>query len=92
MAVARGLAMRVSVSAYLGGVGLAPHSDDQCTVVLQLKGRKRWRRWLREEASLPVDDLRVFGKVKGRELVRPWRLISPRALCFSRVVVFFDLH
>ena len=50
---------------------LAPHNDSQCVFIWQLEGSKRWRLWLREEASLPVDDLRVFGKVKGRELVSP---------------------
>ena len=47
------------------------HNDSQCTFIWQLEGSKRWRLWLRDEASLPVDDLRVFGKVKGRELVSP---------------------
>ena len=66
LAVARGLAMRVSVSAYLGGVGLAPHSDNQCTVVLQLKGRKRWRLWLRQSAMLPTSSGLLVGRSKVR--------------------------
>ena len=64
--MARGLAMRVSVSAYLGGVGLAPHSDNQCTVVLQLKGRKRWRLWLRQSAMLPTSSGLLVGRSKVR--------------------------
>eukprot|EP01044_Picomonas_judraskeda_P000344 COSAG03_NODE_15_length_22165_cov_72.809934_13_plen_435_part_00 len=47
---------------------LAAHNDAQCVFVWQLEGSKRWRIWLREAAMLPVDDRRVFGKHRDRQL------------------------
>ena len=49
-------------------VALAAHNDAQCVFVWQLDGSKRWHVWLREAAMLPVDDLRVFGKHRDRQL------------------------
>ena len=63
--VARRLAMRVSVSAYLGGAGLAPHNDNQCSVILQVQGSKRWRLWPKSAAMLPVGGgALLFGRTK----------------------------
>jgi hypothetical protein len=47
---------------------LAPHNDSQCVFIWQLEGSKRWQVWLREAALLPVDDRRVFGKHRDRQL------------------------
>ena len=67
--VARSLAMRISVSAYLGGSGLAPHNDNQCALVLQIAGVKRWRLWLKASAMLPVGGgSMLFGRTKSRQL------------------------
>ena len=67
--VARKLAMRVSVSAYLGGAGVAPHNDNQCTVVVQVQGSKRWRLWLKAAAMLPVGGGGLlFGRTKSRRM------------------------
>ena len=67
--VARRLAMRVSVSAYLGGAGLAPHNDNQCSVILQVQGSKRWRLWPKSAAMLPVGGgALLFGRTKSRHI------------------------
>ena len=75
--VARNLAMRVSVSAYLGGVGLAPHNDNQCSVILQIQGSKRWRLWPKAAAMLPVGGgALLFGRTKSRH-IDPEKLGDP---------------
>ena len=61
--------MRISVSAYLGGTGLAPHNDNQCALVLQIQGVKRWRLWPKSSAMLPVGGgSMLFGRTKSRQL------------------------
>ena len=48
----------VSVNAYFVGggqrVALEVHNDPQCTFIVQLRGRKRWRLWPKRAAMLPV--------------------------------------
>ena len=67
--VARHLAQRISVSAYLGGAGLAPHNDNQCSLVLQVQGTKRWRLWTKSAAMLPVGGgSLLFGRTKSCQI------------------------
>ena len=46
------------MNAYFVGPGqrvaLEVHSDPQCTFIVQLRGRKRWRLWPKRAAMLPV--------------------------------------
>lgn len=66
------LGRTTNANLYCCGAGLhaalAPHNDAQCVFIWQLEGSKRWHVWLREAALLPVDDRRVFGKHRDRQL------------------------
>ena len=48
----------VKANAYVTPPGvrtsLIPHNDVQCTLIVQLQGRKRWKLWKKDVAWLPV--------------------------------------
>ena len=49
-------------------VSLVPHSDFQCSLMVQLTGRKRWRLWKKPDIWLPVRPSQVRGRDDDDEL------------------------
>ena len=58
-------------------VSLAPHTDRQDVVILQLEGRKRWHLYAPpEEKSLPVERSEELGKWSDAAANKPMLLIT----------------
>lgn len=49
-------------------LSLRPHNDFQCSLMVQLTGRKRWRLWLKRGVSLPISNRYIIGR-DGDELL-----------------------
>merc|ERR1711871_1756233 len=64
-----GLPSRTNV--YVTGEGLAdtmnPHTDFQCTFIVQLEGAKRWKLWKKKDNVLPVRHHMIVGKNRQSE-------------------------
>ena len=61
-----------NVNVYLTAMGatraMAAHNDQQCTLIVQLSGAKRWRVWVSSFLIGSTDDRLVLGKHPGKEL------------------------
>ena len=66
----------VSVNLYVTPQGretsLVPHSDFQCSLMMQLEGRKRWRLWKMPDAWLPVRYRHIHGRDDGDTVDPAW--------------------
>ena len=66
----------VSVNMYITppmqSTSLVPHSDFQCSLMVQLAGRKRWRLWKQPSYWLPVRYRHIRGRDDGDEVLPEW--------------------
>ena len=67
-AVSRPVSVNLYVTPPGKGTSLVPHSDFQCSLMVQLHGRKRWRLWKVDMAWLPVRYRHVYGRDEGDAL------------------------
>eukprot|EP00043_Microstomoeca_roanoka_P006499 m.63267 g.63267 ORF g.63267 m.63267 type:complete len:502 (-) comp13438_c0_seq1:306-1811(-) len=68
----RAMQLPVNVNLYITPPGrtvsLIPHTDYQCSLMVQLVGQKRWRLWVKEELGFPVRSYQIRGRDSGDEL------------------------
>eukprot|EP01147_Barroeca_monosierra_P006160 gene6160-9203_t len=64
--LSRAIALPVNINLYVTppgqAVSLIPHTDYQCSLMIQLRGQKRWRLWVREELRIPVRSHHIRGR------------------------------
>jgi ribosomal protein L16 Arg81 hydroxylase len=84
---AQAVARPVNINLYITppgtAVSLTPHSDFQCSLMVQLTGRKRWRLWKKPSIWLPVRGNQIRGRDEGdtldeRSLGRPYMDVELR--------------
>ena len=72
METARPVSVNLYVTPQGQSTSLVPHSDFQCSLMMQLEGRKRWRLWKMPDAWLPVRYRHIHGRDSGDIIEAEW--------------------